>query len=224
MSIETCSTQEQGRSAGSDDAAPCSKTKTVGSATAQVDADSNADAHQASAEPVSVQSSASILLASLWSPLGSLLSSSRPNGTDKDVSNATESSHEDSKSEKKKDVNAHEDNKTNQTNSSRHSDSKDRNTENSPEPVYAPQDVPTYKALQKKRLTGTRTKQLLRAASRAYNDPPPEPELGMCCGSSCDPCVNDLWREERAVWRERWGDGRVEDIRGAEGRRKELEW
>ena len=224
MSIETCSTQEQGMSAGSDDAAPCSKTRTVGSATAtaQVDADSN-DALQVPTGSASVPSSASTLLSSLWSPLGSLLSSSRPNGTDKDVSNATESSHEDSKSEKKKDTNSYEDNKKNQTDSSRHSDSK-TDTEVPPEPVYAPQEVPTYKALQKKRLTGTRTKQLLRAASRAYDDPPTEPELGMCCGSSCDPCVNDLWREERAVWRERWGDGRVEDIRGAEGRRKELEW
>ncbi|KAJ5736563.1 uncharacterized protein N7483_001688 [Penicillium malachiteum] len=75
-----------------------------------------------------------------------------------------------------------------------------------PEPYYTPNEVPKFKLLQKKRLSGTRTKQLLRAAGRAYNDPPPQPELGMCCGSSCDPCVNDLWREEREVWRERWGD------------------
>ncbi|KAJ6096814.1 hypothetical protein N7486_007560 [Penicillium sp. IBT 16267x] len=91
-----------------------------------------------------------------------------------------------------------------------------------PEPYYKPNEVPTFKTLQKKRLSGTRTKQLLRAAGRAYNDPPPPPELGTCCGSSCDPCVTDLWREERDIWRERWGDRRVEDGHG-EGR-KELEW
>ena len=89
-----------------------------------------------------------------------------------------------------------------------------------PEPYFAPNEVPTFKALQKKRLSGTRTKQLLRAAGRAFDDPPPPPDLGMCCGSSCDPCVNDLWREERDVWRERWGDRRVEEGNG----RKDLEW
>ncbi|KAJ5645571.1 hypothetical protein N7507_011582 [Penicillium longicatenatum] len=94
--------------------------------------------------------------------------------------------------------------------------------EEEPEPYYKPNEVPTFKTLQKKRLSGTRTKQLLRAAGRAYNDPPPPPELGTCCGSSCDPCVNDLWREERDVWRERWGDRRIEG-EYTEGR-KELEW
>ncbi|KAJ5722863.1 hypothetical protein N7488_000898 [Penicillium malachiteum] len=91
-----------------------------------------------------------------------------------------------------------------------------------PEPYYTPNEVPKFKLLQKKRLSGTRTKQLLRAAGRAYNDPPPQPELGMCCGSSCDPCVNDLWREEREVWRERWGDRRVESDEGK--LRAELVW
>ncbi|KAJ5693369.1 hypothetical protein N7462_002792 [Penicillium macrosclerotiorum] len=89
-----------------------------------------------------------------------------------------------------------------------------------PEPYYAPVEVPSFKALQKKRLSGTRTKQLLRAASRAHDDPPPPPELGSCCGSSCDPCVNDLWKEERGVWRERWGDRRIEkDSAGGRGGR-----
>ncbi|KAJ5095117.1 hypothetical protein N7532_007408 [Penicillium argentinense] len=92
----------------------------------------------------------------------------------------------------------------------------------SPEAYYTPNEVPLFKKLQKKRLTGTRTKQLLRAASRAHDDPPPPPELGTCCGSSCDPCVNDLWREERGVWRERWGDRAVE--KDGDGKRKELEW
>lgn len=89
-----------------------------------------------------------------------------------------------------------------------------------PEAFYAPNEVPLFKKLQKKRLSGTRTKQLLRAASRAHDNPPPPPELGTCCGSSCDPCVNDLWKEERDVWRERWGDRAVE----GDGKRKELEW
>ncbi|KAJ5953451.1 hypothetical protein N7454_000347 [Penicillium verhagenii] len=91
-----------------------------------------------------------------------------------------------------------------------------------PEPYYKPNEVPLFKKLQKKRLSGTRTKQLLRAAGRAYNDPPPPPELGTCCGSSCDPCVNTLWREERDVWRERWGDRKAEG-EYADGR-KDLEW
>ncbi|KAI9931209.1 hypothetical protein ASPWEDRAFT_166843 [Aspergillus wentii DTO 134E9] len=78
-----------------------------------------------------------------------------------------------------------------------------------PTPLYEPAQVPRIKNA--KRLTTTRTKQLLRAADRAYNDPPPPPALGDCCGSSCDPCVNDLWKEELACWRERWGDGAVED-------------
>ncbi|KAL4914547.1 hypothetical protein BDW62DRAFT_138929 [Aspergillus aurantiobrunneus] len=72
-------------------------------------------------------------------------------------------------------------------------------------PQYAPQDVPRIKKA--KRLTATRTKQLIRAAARDADDPPPKPGLGECCGSSCDPCVNDLWREELACWRERWGVG-----------------
>ncbi|KAJ5080989.1 hypothetical protein N7456_013699 [Penicillium angulare] len=91
----------------------------------------------------------------------------------------------------------------------------------SPTPYFSPNQVPKFKALQKKRLSGTRTKQLLKAAGRAFDDPPPPPELGTCCGSSCDPCVNDLWREEREVWRERWGDRRVEADGGV---RRDLEW
>lgn len=79
-------------------------------------------------------------------------------------------------------------------------------TENGPEEYHRPHETPLFKKLQKTRLTKTRTKQLLRAAEREYNDPPPPPGLGDCCGSSCDPCVRDLWKEEIGVWRERWGD------------------
>ncbi|GFF29688.1 hypothetical protein IFM61606_10403 [Aspergillus udagawae] len=81
--------------------------------------------------------------------------------------------------------------------------------ESKPTPLYTPESVPRIKNA--KRLSTIRRKQLLRAAEREYDDPPPPPGLGECCGSSCDPCVNDLWREELACWRERWGDGAVEE-------------
>ncbi|KAL5050844.1 hypothetical protein BDW71DRAFT_107432 [Aspergillus fruticulosus] len=71
------------------------------------------------------------------------------------------------------------------------------------EPLYTPETVPRIKNA--KRLTATRTKQLIRAAARDVDDPPLKPGLGECCGSSCDPCMNDLWKEELACWRERWG-------------------
>jgi hypothetical protein len=93
-------------------------------------------------------------------------------------------------------------------------------TEPEPEPYYTPKTTPTFKRLSKLRLSGTREKQLIRAASRAHDDPPPPPDLGMCCGSSCDPCVNDLWREERDTWRERWGVHAVENRKD----QKDLEW
>ena len=103
-----------------------------------------------------------------------------------------------------------------------------------PQQYYAPEETPLFKQLQKKRLTRTRTKQLLRAAERVYNDPPPPPGLGDCCGSSCDPCVRDLWKEEIGIWRERWGDWAEEDGKEAvkydvkdkeeKKKRKELEW
>ncbi|KAJ5792151.1 uncharacterized protein N7503_008129 [Penicillium pulvis] len=142
------------------------------------------------------------ILSSLCAPFSNLLSG--PTST-----SAKESSPQNSES-------------ANDTPTLKEARAKDEEEDKEPEPYYKPNEVPTFKALQKKRLSGTRTKQLLRAAGRAYNDPPPPPELGTCCGSSCDPCVNDLWREERNVWRERWGDRRVEG-EYAEGR-KELEW
>ncbi|KAK0530954.1 hypothetical protein OC835_003838 [Tilletia horrida] len=60
------------------------------------------------------------------------------------------------------------------------------------------------------RLTHTRRKQLLKAASRAPSDPPPPPGLNECCGSSCDPCVKTLWREELSVFEVRWGKEALE--------------
>ncbi|KGO67911.1 Oxidoreductase-like, N-terminal [Penicillium italicum] len=109
-------------------------------------------------------------------------------------------------------------------------------TQSTPEPYYTSEETPLYKTLYKTRLTKIRTKQLLRAGDRAYNDPPPPPGLGDCCGSSCDPCVRDLWKQEIGIWRERWGDRGVEEGTGGVkdekksvekeklAKMKELEW
>lgn len=221
MGIHACSTREQGQPAGGegDDAAPCSETVT------------RQDAHHASNDSSSVQSSASALLASLWSPLGLLLSTS--NSTDARVNDcgADEAvpsiEHSECDMQKPKDLKVKPLEPVGPLDSNRETYEKhgrltpdEPGLSSPPEAYFAPNDVPAFKTLQKKRLTGTRTKQLLRAASRAHDDPPPEPELGLCCGSSCDPCVNDLWREERSVWRERWGDRGVEGKNG--GNKKNL--
>lgn len=58
----------------------------------------------------------------------------------------------------------------------------------------------------KLKLTNTRKKQLLKAANRDWNEPPPKPGNDECCGSSCTPCVKDLWREDVLVWKQRWGE------------------
>ncbi|CAG8894819.1 unnamed protein product [Penicillium egyptiacum] len=94
-------------------------------------------------------------------------------------------------------------------------------TQFTPEPYYTPEETPLFKTLYKTRLTKTRTKQLLRAGEREYNDPPPPPGLGDCCGSSCDPCVRDLWKQEIGIWRERWGDwGIEEEVGGSKDEKK----
>lgn len=54
-------------------------------------------------------------------------------------------------------------------------------------------------------LTHTRIKQLRKAASQPWDQPPVPPGLSDCCGSACDPCVKDLWKEELRCWQERWG-------------------
>lgn len=78
-----------------------------------------------------------------------------------------------------------------------------------PEPVFA--DVESLpKILAQRRITNIRKKQLIKAASRNYDDPPPPPKPDECCGSSCDPCVKTLWKEELECWRERWGAGAQE--------------
>jgi hypothetical protein len=101
---------------------------------------------------------------------------------------------------------------------------KEPEPEPEPEPYYTPKTTPTFKRLARLRLSGTREKQLIRAASRPHNDPPPPPGLGLCCGSSCDPCVNELWRQERDTWRERWGDHAIEDQNTDQDKKKNLEW
>ncbi|KAJ6179104.1 hypothetical protein N7519_009565 [Penicillium mononematosum] len=55
-------------------------------------------------------------------------------------------------------------------------------TQSTPEPYCTPEETTLFKTLYKTRLTKTRTKQLLRAGEREYNDPPPPPALGDCCG------------------------------------------
>ncbi|PWN53758.1 hypothetical protein IE53DRAFT_108099 [Violaceomyces palustris] len=69
-----------------------------------------------------------------------------------------------------------------------------------------------------RRFTNTRRKQILRAASRGSGDPPPPPGPDECCGSSCDPCVKQLWREELMAWSQRWGTAAV--AIGEDGRAK----
>ncbi|EKV05162.1 hypothetical protein PDIG_84850 [Penicillium digitatum PHI26] len=162
------------------------------------------------------------LLSTLLSPFSFLGTSPEPNATISS-SHETEKGKETTKSPTKISI---------ETPASSDSDS---TTQSTPEPYYTAEETPLYKMLYKTRLTKTRTKQLLRAGERAYNDPPPPPGLGDCCGSSCDPCVRDLWKQEIGIWRERWGDWGIEDGTGAKdeksekkeeklAKRKELEW
>lgn len=55
------------------------------------------------------------------------------------------------------------------------------------------------------KMTNTRKKQLIKAANRNHDEPPPEPKTDECCGSNCTPCVKDLWKEDVFVWKQRWG-------------------
>ncbi|KAJ5179600.1 hypothetical protein N7492_002810 [Penicillium capsulatum] len=172
MSISACSTHEQGQCAG--DAAPCSETAT------------QPDAPQPLHGSGPVQSSPS-LLASLWSPLNSFLSISnsanaRIDPGSMNESKSVESTGEDPEKTQSSQLEAKPSNREPDLTENARSKSTELEQPSPPEACYAPHEVPTFKALQKKRLTGTRTKQLLRAASRAHDDPPPPPELGLCCG------------------------------------------
>ncbi|GAA5951160.1 hypothetical protein JCM21900_004360 [Sporobolomyces salmonicolor] len=66
--------------------------------------------------------------------------------------------------------------------------------------------------LSKRRLAPSRLAALLAAASSSK--PPREPDPWDCCGSSCKPCVRELWREEKRVWGEIHPEG--EDQHGGE--------
>jgi hypothetical protein len=80
-------------------------------------------------------------------------------------------------------------------------------------PAFAdPADIPM---LRHARLAPARLEQLLAAAGRERDDPPPPPRPDECCGSSCSPCVKQLWSEELRAWKERWGVGAAAAARRA---------
>jgi hypothetical protein len=63
--------------------------------------------------------------------------------------------------------------------------------------------------LSRRRLAPVRYSQLLATARNRKT--PKEPEPWECCGSSCKPCVRELWREEKRVWEECHPDGEEEE-------------
>lgn len=60
---------------------------------------------------------------------------------------------------------------------------------------------PTLTRLLKTRLAPVREEALLAAAAPDA-ERPVKPAAGDCCGSSCNPCVMDLYREELKIWKE----------------------
>lgn len=75
---------------------------------------------------------------------------------------------------------------------------------------------PTLKRLLKTRLAPIREDKLVAAALSPTK--PVKPPAGECCGSSCNPCVMDLYREELLVWKE---CVRVREDEGVEARGEE---
>ncbi|CAD0106385.1 unnamed protein product [Aureobasidium uvarum] len=59
---------------------------------------------------------------------------------------------------------------------------------------------PTLTKLLKARPAPIRETALLAAATSPTK--PVKPPAGDCCGSSCDPCVMDLYAQELKVWKE----------------------
>lgn len=195
------------------------------------------DQDQSPVHPPDKSGAESSLLSSLGSPLSLLLpgytSSRNPSGSDELVSNKTAngsdagvvaikelSSHKEEGREVKPNLGQPSLSSSSSPNPASPPKDQDQDQKlqiSKPTPKYSPAKSPPYLRLQKTRLSGTRSKQLLRAGSRAHDDPPPPPELGTCCGNACDPCVNDLWREEREVWRAVWGEDAVEG-------KQRLEW
>ncbi|GAA5845923.1 hypothetical protein JCM3766R1_000862 [Sporobolomyces carnicolor] len=78
---------------------------------------------------------------------------------------------------------------------------------------------PFLTKLSRRRLAPVRMSQL--CASARSTKPPKEPEPWECCGSSCKPCVRELWREEKRVWDECHPDG--EDVESEPEEQPELE-
>ena len=72
---------------------------------------------------------------------------------------------------------------------------------------------PTLTRLLKARPAPSRETTLLQAA---YSDVKPlKPPPGECCGSSCDPCVMELYAQELRVWKE--CEGLREGLRAGDG-------
>lgn len=69
-----------------------------------------------------------------------------------------------------------------------------------PNTKEAKKHSPTLTRLLKARPAPSRETNLLNAAFSKTK--PVEPPPGECCGSSCDPCVMDLYAQELKVWKE----------------------
>ena len=69
-----------------------------------------------------------------------------------------------------------------------------------PNPTEAKKHSPTLTRLLKARPAPSRETNLLNAAFSTTK--PIKPPPGECCGSSCDPCVMDLYAQELKVWKE----------------------
>jgi hypothetical protein len=69
-----------------------------------------------------------------------------------------------------------------------------------PTPKEAKKFSPTLTRLLKARPAPSRENTLLEAAFG--DEKPVKPPPGECCGSSCDPCVMDLYAQELKVWKE----------------------
>ena len=70
----------------------------------------------------------------------------------------------------------------------------------SPNTAEAKKHSPTLTRLLKARPAPSRETNLLNAAFSIAK--PVKPPPGECCGSSCDPCVMDLYAQELKVWKE----------------------
>lgn len=78
---------------------------------------------------------------------------------------------------------------------------------------------PFLTKLHRRRLAPARWQQLV--ASATASRPPCAPSPWDCCGSSCKPCVKELYREELRCWTELHPDGPDEDEDTAENEEDE---